>query len=223
MSFWDDVTGFFGGGGTPAASAANQQNQLMENRQAAHDAAIKKGKTSIDDAFAGFDPAYYDAYGQTYRDAYNPDLTDQYGQARDKITATLAGTDQLDSSVGANTLARLGKTYNDGQVDIANKSMDATNQLKSNVSSTKTNLYNMNASAADPLTSASQAQQSAGAIVSPQSYPGLGNVFGDAVSAVDSFGRTNSKSPNPIFGGPNAQQPNGTAPIGGAGSGVWRL
>lgn len=218
MSWLSDL---FSGGGTPAADAANQQNQMLENRVSAHDDAVRKGKKSIDDAFAGFDDSYFDNYGQTYRDAYMPALADQYGQARDKITATLAGNDQLDSTVGAHTLARLGKTYNDNQVDIGNKSLDATNTLKSNVSGAKTNLYNMNASAADPLTSATQAQAAAGSIVSPQSYPGLGNVFGDALSSVATFGKANQNSMNPIYGGGATPQGPGAAPLSGAGSGVW--
>ena len=78
--------------------------------------------------------------------------------AKDKLLATLAGRDTLESSVGANALSQLDKTRNNAAVDIGNAATDASNGLRSKVDTTKTNLYSLNASAADPLTSASRGQ-----------------------------------------------------------------
>jgi hypothetical protein len=141
----------------PYVAAANQQTKLMEDQQAKHDADVAAGKASIDSAFGQFDPAYYDRYKQTYLDAYNPQLNDQYGIAKDKLISTLAGRDTLESSVGANALAQLDKTRNNAEIDIGNSATDAANGLRSKVDSTKSNLYGLNASSADPLTSASRA------------------------------------------------------------------
>jgi hypothetical protein len=97
-------------------------------------------------------------------------------------------------------LAQLDKAYANSQSDIANQAPDAENSFNSNVDNTKTNLYTMNANAADPLTTAAQAQASAGAIVAPQSYPTLSNVFGDALSPFATANKTNSQSMTPGHG-----------------------
>ena len=184
-----------------APAAANPQTQLLEQQQAKHDADVAAGKKSIDDAFGQFDQGYFDAFGKSYNDAYQPQLTDQYGIAKDKVTALLAGTDQLGGSVGNDTEAQLYKTYANNQSDIANKAADATNTFRANVDASKSNLYQMNAQAADPASMATQAQATAGTIVAPASYPTLGNVFADALGSVATATKANSTSMNPWFGG----------------------
>lgn len=181
-----------------AAAAANQQTQLMEQQQAKHDSDVQAGKKSIDDSFSQFDPSYFDKYTKAYTDTYQPQLTDQYGIAKDKLTAMLAGNDQLGGSVGNNDLAQLDKTYSNNQADIANKGADAANTLRTNIDNTKTNLYSMNANAADPAQAGAQAQEASGAIVAPQSYPTLSNVFGDALSGVATATKANQQSMNAV-------------------------
>ena len=178
----------------PAAGAAAQQQQMLEAQQAKHDAAVAAGKTAIDSAFSQFDQPYFDNYAQSYKDVYNPQLTDQYGIAKDKLYAMLAGNDQLGGSVGNNTQAQLNKTYANTQSDIANKAADAENAFKASVDNTKSQLYTQNAAAADPYSMGTQAQAAAGAVVAPQSYPSLSNVFGDALSSVATASRANANS-----------------------------
>ncbi len=178
----------------PAASSANDQTALLEKQQATHDSDVAAGKKSIDSAFSQFDQPYYDNYGKAYQGAYQPHLADQYGIAKDQLTAMLAGNGQLGGSTGNNSVAQLDKTYANNQTDIANKSMDAENALKANVDNTKTTLYSMNANAADPASAAAQAQAASGAIVAPQSYPTLSNVFGDALGSVATTAKANNNS-----------------------------
>lgn len=192
----------FDSGDNGAAAAANQQTQLLEQQQATHDSDVAAGKTAIDSAFSQFDQPYFDNYATSYENAYNPQLTDQYGIAKDKLTAMLAGNGQLGGSAGNNSLAQLDKTYANNQTDIANQAADAENTAKTNVANQKSNLYAMNASAADPASAASQAQASAGSIVSPQSYPTLSNVFGDALSSVATAQKANTNSLTPATGAP---------------------
>lgn len=201
---------FDSGGDNGAAAAAQQQTQMMEQQQAKHDSNVAAGKSSIDSAFSQFDDPYYAKYSDTYKNNYDPQLADQYGIAKDKLTAALAGRDTLESSVGANSLAQLDKTNENAQTDIANNATSAANTLKGNVDSTKSNLYAMNASAADPLTAASEAQSSAGALVSPQSYPTMTDIFAGSLAPFASGVKTNSQSMNPFFGGQQQQGPSGT-------------
>jgi len=204
------------GGDNGAAAAAQQQTALMEAQNTKHDAAVTAGKSSIDDAFKQFDDPYYAGFTKSFKDAYNPALDDQYSQAKDKLTAILAGRDILDSTPGAEAVSRQAKTYNDAQSDIGNKATDATNSLRSTVDNTKGQLYAENANVADPLSMATQAQAQAGSIVSPQSYPTLSNVFADGLAGVSTGVKANQQSMNPWF-----QAPAGPKLASGNGSGVF--
>lgn len=194
-----------------AASAAAAQQAQLTAQQKKHDDAVTQGKQSIDDNFAQFTPAYYDKYGQTYKDTYNPQLDDQYKIANDQLTATLAGRDQLDSTVGANARGQLGKTYATNQAQIGNSAIDAENALKSNVANTQTNLYSMNSQTADPLSAAAMSQAQAGALVAPNAMPSLGNAFAGALSPFASGVKSNQGSMQPY------QYQSLNAPIGGGG------
>lgn len=195
--------------GNQAADDANAERARIQAQEAKRVADIGQGKTAIDQAFSGFNDPYYDTFKHNFLDTYNPQLKDQYNLSRDKLTATLAGRDMLESGVGAHGLSQLDKTRDNAEVDIGNKATDATNGMRSTVDATKTNLYGMNAAAADPLAAASQAQAQAGAIVAPQSYPGLGDVFAGALAPFASGMKTNSQSMNPWRGQSGVNVPNG--------------
>lgn len=204
--------------GNPAADASNQQISMMETQQQQHDTAVAQGKKAIDSAFQQFTPNYFNGVATAYQNAYNPQLDNQYAQAKDKMIAALAGGDQLDSSTGAYQMGQLDKTYGTARANIANQATDAENQLKSTVSNTETNLYGLNSQAADPLQMASSAQAQAGAIVAPQSYPTLSNVFGDALNTASTALRANMNSMYPGVGGyGSAPAGGGAAPIGSGG------
>lgn len=214
MSFVDHLFGISSDG---AANAANNQQAQITAQQQAHDSAVAAGKSNIDTAFSSFTPDYFKGIQSSYTKAYEPQLDDQYGIARDQLTAALAGNDTLGSTAGANSTAMLQKQYNTSQSDIASKGQDAANTAQANVNNEKTNLYNMNSSAADPLAAQTSAQAATGALVSPQSYPSLGNVFGAALSPIASATKTAAGSP--YYPNPNAGIGFGSAPIGGNGSG----
>lgn len=208
----------FSGGNDDAQNAAHNQEEMTRLRQEQHEGAVNQGKAKIDESFAQFDDPYYQHYTDAYKGAYNPQLDDQYSKARDKLTAILAGRGTLESSVGANSVAQLGKTYNDAQADIGNKAADATNAFKAKVDTTKGNLYQTNAAAADPLSAATMAQSSAGTLVAPQSYGNLGNVFGDALGAFSTANKANSQSMNPW---PWNQQGGNAGAPSGMGSAIY--
>lgn len=185
---------------------------MIEAQQARHDRAVGKGKSSIDKAFEQFTPDYFDKYRKSYVDAYNPQLRDQYGLAKDQLTSALADRDILESTPGANAFGQLSKTLENGEADIGNKAMDAENTLKGTVSNTKTGLYTLNSAAADPYTVAAQAQAQSGAITAPTSFGPLGNVFAGALQPFAQGVKTNQASMSPT-GIPFTQAPSGTGSV----------
>ena len=187
----------------------NQENQRV--------AAIGQGKASIDQAYSQFNQPYFDNYAKTYAAAQDAPLADQYGIAKDSLTAALAGRDTLGSSSGNNAIAQLDKTNEDAQASIGGAATDAANSMKANVNNSKNTLYAENTAAADPLAAASQAQAGAGAIVSPQSVPTMSNVFAGALAPFATAAKVNGASMYPTTAVPNFNAPisgNGSAQIG---------
>jgi hypothetical protein len=204
----------FGGGSQPAQTAANQQIAMMEQQQQQHDAAVQQDTSEINNDFSQFTPSYYSGYENAYENAEDPQLTQQYGIARDQLTAQLAGNDQLEGSTGAYDLGLLDQQYNTAQAGIANSAADAANSLKSTVNSTENNLYGIAQQAVDPLSFASQAQQSAGAIVAPTSYPTLSSVFASALQpAASAATANNSRGTQAVAAAPNTAFNMSLAPV----------
>lgn len=202
----------FGSSGPSAQDLALQQQQQTQAQEDQRQAAVSQGRTAIDSAFSQFTPDYYNNYTKAYTAAQDAPLADQYGIAKDSLTAALAGRDTLGSSSGNNAQAQLDKTNEDAQASIGNAATDATNQLKSNVSNQQNALYAENAAAADPLAAASAAQAAGGAIVAPQSVPQMSNVFGAALAPFATAAKVNSTSLYPTTG------QNFNAPVSGNGS-----
>ena len=195
-----------------AANAANAQTQMLQAQQNKHDSAVASGKSAIDTAFEQFTPDYFNNYKQSYLDAYNPQLTDQYHIAKDQMTGGLADRGMLESTVGANDFAQLDKTLANREADIGNSATDAENALKGTVNNAKTNLYGLNTAAADPSLMATEAQGAAGTLVAPSSLPTLGNVFAGALAPVASAARTNQGGMYPV-GGPMYTQAPGAGSV----------
>jgi hypothetical protein len=195
-----------------AAAAAQQQEQMLQQQQAQQTAAIQQGQQAIDSAFSQFTPSYYSGVTSAYDNAYQPQLTNQYNTAKDQLVAQLAGNGTLQSTVGANALSQLEGTYNTDQAQINDQGVSAAENLQNTVSNDETNLYNMNQASADPSASATQAQAQAGALVAPQSYPTLSNMFSAALAPAASATKAATNSLYaPAAIGPTASAPSSSA------------
>jgi hypothetical protein len=208
----------FGGGGGGDGGAAAQQAKLdAQEEQRRRD--ITAGQGKIDEAFSQFDPAYYDKFKTDYTGYYTPQIADQYATAKDKLAATLAGRGTLDSTVGANKFAQLDKTRADSEADIGNQSVDASNSLKKQVEDTKTNLYQINQSAADPAGVSARAIGEASAITAPRALTPLGQVFASVMQPFSTFNKADATGMTPRL--PWNQNAGFSAPLSGRGSAIY--
>jgi hypothetical protein len=205
----------FGGDSGAAARQAEADRQAMRKQEEERQANIRAGQGKIDEAFAQFDQPYYDKYKTDYTGFYTPQVENQYGIARDKLIATLAGKGTLDSTVGANKFAQLDKTRADTETDIGNQAADASNDLKKRVEDTKSNLYSINQSAADPAGASARAIGEASAIVAPRALSPLGNVFASVLAPLGAYNKADATSMQPKL---PWNQNAGFAPLSGRGS-----
>lgn len=193
-----------------AEQARWAQYKAEENRQQN----IREGQGKIDEAFGQFNPAYFDKYRQAFGDFYLPQIQDQYAKAKDKLTAVLAGRGMLESSVGAQKFADTERTRADAAASVGNQGMDAANKLKSQVESAKGNLYQLNASVADPSMMASQAAGAASSFAAPPTLSPIGQVFQSTLQGFGQYNKADASSMNPQL----PWNSYGGAPIAGAGS-----
>lgn len=152
--------------------------EIARREEEARQARIAQGQANIDQAFGGFNDDFYNKYQDDYLGYYNPQLNDQYDDAVERLTLQLAQTGNLTGSVGARQLADLQKFYDTQKVGITNQALGATNDLRSNIDTRKSQLYTDNRAAADPGNAASAAASAVTALQpAPPSSP-LANVFG---------------------------------------------
>ena len=137
-----------------------------------------------------------------YTGYYQPQLDRQYGEALDKMKASLAGRGALDSTVGGAEMAKLARTNAEARTNIANEATDAANKLRSTVENEKTNLYNLNEASADPQAINAQAIGQATALVAPPTYSPLGTVFADALNSINNFASAYSNRPTRSYQSP---------------------
>jgi hypothetical protein len=163
-----------------AKKAAKEAKKAEELRQAR----IAQGQNNIDQSFDGFNDDYFRGFRKDYEGYYLPELDDQYARAREQTTFQLfrqMGGDE--HSAGAKKRGRLHRTYLDGRTDVANKALNAVNDLRSRIEDTKSNLYAFNASAADPGQALSRSTALAGNLQQPIGYGPLHDVFASALNS----------------------------------------
>lgn len=152
---------------------ALQQQQDRERR-------IGEGRTKIDEAFAQYDPSYYDRYKESITGAQMPQLESQFGDARGQLLAALAERGMLESTNGAQQVGKLQEVFTRTQTDLANEAGNAARDLQSQVEKQKSDLYALNEASADPSSVSAQAAGAARAVAAPSAVSDIGRVF-DAV------------------------------------------
>jgi hypothetical protein len=130
-------------------TAAAQQAE-MERREAERQANILGGNSAIDSAFAQFGPEYFKGAQDSYSGYYLPQIDEQRGTALDKLTAQLAGRGLLESTVGANKIAKVNQTADEARAKVGNEAVDFGASLRGKVDASKNSLYDISKTAADP-------------------------------------------------------------------------
>ncbi len=189
--------------------------EIARQQAVEREAAITKGKTSIDEAFSVFDPAYYDKYKQTNEDYYNPQADKQFTDARRKMTYNLGRAGIADATEGQRQFGELTHTYEGARREIASNAEDATNKLKLNVDQQKGDLYSQNSASADPALAGITATSRAGALQTPGTYSPLGSIFAGVANTGTAYINGQSKALPAGYGASFA--PGASLPGGGSG------
>jgi hypothetical protein len=200
-----------------SAAEARAEQERMRAEEAQRRERITMGQGRIDEAFGKYNDDYFKGFQNSYTGFYEPEIGRQENEARDALTARLAGQGLLESSVSASKLADLARKANEARTRIGGEAVDQANALRGRVEQSKTNLYSVNNSSADPNAISARATGEATSLAAPQSFQPLGNLFTDLISSIGTAASANANSPASFFSG-NKGGGFATAPTSGAGS-----
>lgn len=185
-----------------SAVIARQQAQERENN-------VRAGKGQIDRAFGVFNPSYYDQFQKDYVNNYNPQVDEQFGDARKALRYNLARAGTIDSTPGQERFADLTQAYGDRRREVASNALQAANKLRGQVEDTKSDLYGLNTASADPSLAAVQATSRVGALQTAPSYSPVGDLFAGLINGGAQY-----------YGGSQRGLPAGYRPMFAPGAGL---
>ncbi|WP_137389145.1 hypothetical protein [Rhodoligotrophos defluvii] len=203
------------GGSDKASKEAKKARKAAEQAEIERQQKIKEGQALIDQAFGGFDDSFFNNYLNTYTGYYFPELDSQFTSAQDQLMAALAGRGMMTSSYGATKTGDLLEEYNKQKTQIANQAQDAANQLRGQIEDSKSNLYALNQSSADPAAINARALAEATAIKAPTAFTPLGQVFASVLQPFTGYMQAAQNSPGAAY----RSSYGGTGPVYGSGSG----
>jgi hypothetical protein len=215
-----------------AQQQQQQQAQQLQQEQAASAAAtakadalaaaaaqqVKSDQGTVAGDFAQFNPDYYSKYRNAYTGYYTPQVADQYGQAKDQLTAALAGNGTLESSAGATALANLAKRNTDQISQIQSQADSATTAQQQKIAAAESGLYSSANAGVDPTQLATNATAQTTALAAPQNYTPLSSVFTDLVTPFSNYTKAAATAPAGTGAIPVIQAVNNNSLAGGAGS-----
>jgi hypothetical protein len=146
-------------------------------QEEARQAKIRQGTTSINQAFSGYTPEFYQQRQQAYVDYAMPQLADQYNTAKNQVGFNLANRSLLGSSAGQSQWSDLSKTMSQAKQNISDSGRAQAQQLEKDVNAAKdTQLSNLYQSA-DPASAAAGATATAASFSQPSTFQAISNQF----------------------------------------------
>jgi hypothetical protein len=155
--------------------------------QAAHQEAKRKkliaqGTTAIDNAFAGFNPAFFQKRAQDYIDYATPQVGKQYRNARNDISFGLANRGLLGSGAAQKQWGDLSTTYNQALQNVRDTATGQSQQLQQAVEGAKDTQLSFLYQSADPAQAAAGATAAAAGVATPATFPQVADQFNNLLN-----------------------------------------
>lgn len=167
-----------------AQAEAERLRQVETSRQQN----ITTGQGEIASLFSQFNDDFYNKRSQSYLDYAMPTLDRQYQDQVKSLTANLARTGNLNSSLRGDLMGQLQRQYDTGKLSLSDTANNYANEARANVAKAKTGLMESNASLADPGLVRTMAEaQASGIQVNPQ-FQSLSQMISDLSSGVQTPG-----------------------------------
>lgn len=202
----------FGGGGGGDAKDIQERSELIERERQDR---IRSGADVITQQFSRFDDKFFGDFKAKFLSFFEPQLDKQSNAARGKGISALVDRNILDSTEGIRALTDIQDVDALERTNLANRSLDEVNKLRSGVEREKTSLFALNETAADPERITPLAQSGAASFTAPNAFNPLEDVFGSVLNSVAAFQAARNNAVAPVTRRTFA--PSGVAQSGGSG------
>ncbi len=157
-----------------AGMAASQERQRQ--------AAINQGMGSINQAFQGYTPEFYNQRAKAYEQYAMPQLSQQYQNAYQQTMYGLMNRGLQGSSSQTKAMSDLARVYGQAQQTISDTGRSQAQQLQQQVENARNTAISQLYQSADPAGAAQMATQSAAQYSAPSAYAPLSNMFSSIVN-----------------------------------------
>lgn len=171
------MCGVGGGGGGSGSEDARAAQARREN-------AIHDGMAGIDDAFKGYDDAYYKDYEGKYSAMARPDIDKQERNARQDVLFGLARAGQTKGSAAAKAYGDVADTRARTDLQVADQARTASAGLRNDVENARGNLVNQLNASADAGAAAASARNQATLLTRPPTYSPITNAFSEVTNQI---------------------------------------
>jgi len=173
---------------TTVQDALLEEAKQARIREEARQARIRTGINTIDSTFAPFNSNFYNQRKTAFLNYYQPQIDDQFTDAKNDVTYKLARNGTLRSTIAADEAAKLGKKYSLELGSLVSKADSDANNLRSQISGQKSALVSqLNATGdADRATNEALARTQEIYQARPE-YSPLGDIFGGIGDAIGNY------------------------------------
>lgn len=158
-----------------AQAEAERLRQAEERRQQN----IALGQQEIASAFGQFDDNFFNQRAQSYLDFATPQLDRQFQDQMRSLTAALARSGNLNSSLRGDLMGQLQREYDTSKLSLAEQARSFADQARTGVSTAKARLMESNAQLADPGTIRNSAMAEAQGLTANPQFAQLGQLLSD--------------------------------------------
>ncbi len=181
----------FGNPNKGVQAAADQQSAQVEKQTAfmekqaadtradaeARDARIARGKGEIDSAFSSFNDDFFNQLSDNYVKYAQPQLNDQYEDAKRDITYSLARKSNTNSSVAGDLFSRLDKQKATNETQIRSTGADYATRARQNTFADKNDVVNQLISTGDDEAARTSAFSAQKVLAIPPTFSPLTGLF----------------------------------------------
>jgi len=151
----------------------------------------------------GFDDAFFGGQRDAYMDFYQPQLDDQFGQAKDQLTYALARAGTLNSTLAADKSADLTKKYDVQKASVLSQANDQVAQNRSRINNEKSALVaQLNATGDANRVSNEALSRTQQMYNEAPAYNPLGDIFSGVAAGIGNYvnARNDVNAYNSYFG-----------------------
>jgi hypothetical protein len=172
----------------PPPAPRDNSARVARNQERARRRRINVGEGAITRTFdRTFNPAYFSDFRNDYLGYYNPQVDEQFGDARQALRYDAARKGTLNSTAGQTRFSDLVGDYSRARQDVAANALAATNTQRANVNQNRNQLLAQNTAAANPNLAARSAVGSVGALTAAPTYSPLADIFASALNSIASY------------------------------------